>query len=83
MNEKAYEYLGYGLFKSARVKRLIIQNCNLGVGGSLHHMCDGMYDEFDKCARGLNDVRSLEHIDFQCNELENRHCSEITEIICS
>lgn len=70
---KAYSALGQGLYESPHIKRLIIQNSNL-LDGNLHHLVDGI-------EHGLKDVKSLEFIDFQCNELNDSVYHEIGEII--
>ena len=54
------------------MSRLVIQNCNLAQGENLHHL-----------SAELMSSRSLEFIDFQCNELRDKHVSSITKLICA
>ena len=44
MSKVAYKHLGHGIFVSTRIRRLLIQNCNLGEGHCLHELVDGIFD---------------------------------------
>ena len=103
MSQGSWYSMGHGIYHSTRLKRLIIQNCNLATGSNFSALVGvdssadvgtvksgperpPMTKEMEMRgdirmeihgAVGLKDVKSLELIDLQCNELEDRHENEI------
>lgn len=62
-----YQTLGHGIFQSTRIRRLLIQNCNLAQGKNLKCLTDGVRSRKSDGTvgtEGLKDVKSLELIDF-------------------
>ena len=70
MDKRSYRYLRDGIKKSCSLKSIAIQNCNLAKSNFLHIVTEGMMVS-----------KSLESIDVQLNNLEDKHVSAFTKII--
>lgn len=68
----AFRMLGRGIQESMVLKRFLIQNTNLGARDNLHALTEGIMK-----------AKSVEFVDFQLNNLENKHVSSIAKLICS
>lgn len=64
--------LGQGIERSIVLKRFTIQNTNLGRQDYLHELTEGIMN-----------AKSVEFLDFQLNNLQNKHVSSIAKLICS
>lgn len=58
-----YQILGNSIYKSTRLRRFLLQNCNIAQYDYLKQLSDGVYDKGLGAPVGLKDVRSLEMID--------------------
>lgn len=83
LSRVGYQTLGHGIFRSTRIRRLLIQSCNLAQGDNLNSLTDGVYNKNSEDSEGLKDVKSLELIDFQCNDLQDRHTTPIIKMLCA
>ena len=61
----------------------MIQNCNLAEGDNLKAMTDGVLSQENPEGLGLKDVKSLELIDFQCNDLNDKHTGPLISMLTS
>lgn len=68
----AFNMLGRGIQDSLVLKRFQLQNTNIGTKDYLHALTEGIMK-----------AKSLEFIDLQLNNLENKHVSSIAKLICS
>jgi hypothetical protein len=58
-----YQTLGKSIYKSTRLRRFLLQNCNVEQYDYLKQLSDCIYDKILGAPVGLKDVRSLEMID--------------------
>ena len=70
LSKRSYECIGNGIKNSVYVKRLLIQNCNLAEKDNFHELVEGLMHS-----------KSLQLVDFQMNNLQDRHSCGINEII--
>ena len=70
IKEEGWAALGQGVEKSKHIKKLVIQNCNIGDGGMLEALCTG-----------LSNAESLELLDLQMNSLKDHHGFTICKVM--
>ena len=85
LNFTSYKYLGQGIEASTVLKQFIFQNTNLASGE--HTVCcsgqRSFFDYLHVLTDYLQNAKSLETIDLQCNNLSDKHHQYLTKVVCS